>query len=42
MTNLADAIIAEDQSQIMRAIQYGEPVNAIDQYGFTPLIEAAV
>lgn len=42
MLSLADAILQEDIDAVRRMLQYGEDVNQIDEYGFTPLIEAAI
>jgi hypothetical protein len=42
MGTLADAILAEDINSVRRLLRYGEDVNAIDEYGYTPLIEAAI
>ncbi len=42
MVTLADAILQEDINAIRQLFRYGEDVNQIDEYGFTPLIEAAV
>jgi hypothetical protein len=40
--SLADAIIAEKNSEIFNLLRLGAPVNQLDEYGFTPLIEAAI
>ncbi len=42
MLTLANAILSENTQQIVHLLQSGIPVNAIDEYGFTPLIEAAI
>ena len=42
MMSLADAILSEDINQVYEALNTGQPVNQIDEYGFTPLIEAAI
>lgn len=42
MPSLADAILNEDMNAVQYAIRAGEDVNQIDEYGFTPLIEAAI
>jgi hypothetical protein len=42
MITLADAIIAEDIHQVSEILQKNPSVNVIDEYGFTPLIEAAI
>jgi hypothetical protein len=42
MKSLADAIIEEQTDQILALLQVGAPVNVLDEYGFTPLIEAAI
>jgi hypothetical protein len=42
MLSLADAIIQEDTDQIREILQQGINLNQIDEYGFTPLIEAAI
>lgn len=39
---LADAIIEERIDDVIRRLQYREDVNELDEYGFTPLIEAAI
>lgn len=41
MYSLADAIIAEDIESV-RELIYSVGVNQLDEYGFTPLIEAAI
>lgn len=38
---LSDAIIQQDMASVQRQLRYGD-VNAIDEYGFTPLIQAAI
>src|SRR3990167_1845019 len=42
MPSLADAILQEDIESVQQLIHYGEEINQIDEYGFTPLIEAAI
>lgn len=42
MMSLADAIIQEQYSQVLAYLQSGIDVNQLDEYGFTPLIEAAI
>lgn len=42
MQSLADAILNEDINSVRQMLRYGEDVNQIDEYGFTPLIEAAI
>jgi len=42
MSSLADAIIEEQVDVVKAILQYGVAVNDIDEYGFTPLIEAAI
>lgn len=42
MYSLADAILAEDIGSVRKILRYGEDVNQLDEYGFTPLIEAAI
>ncbi|HVE44166.1 MAG TPA: ankyrin repeat domain-containing protein [Gammaproteobacteria bacterium] len=42
MHSLADAIIQNNLPTVQRCIQYGANVNEMDEYGFTPLIEAAI
>lgn len=42
MFSLADAIIDEDLVAINALLQHGVDINQIDEYGFTPLIEAAI
>ncbi len=42
MVTLADAILQEEMDDIRQLIRYGDDVNQIDEYGFTPLIEAAI
>lgn len=42
MVTLADAILQEDMDLVRRILRSGEDVNQIDEYGFTPLIEAAI
>lgn len=39
---LANAILQEDLHAVNQALNFGEDINQIDQYGFTPLIEAAI
>lgn len=40
--SLADAIIEEQIETVYAMLQAGVPVNETDEYGFTPLIEAAI
>jgi hypothetical protein len=40
--NLADIIIHGTKDQLADAVQAGADVNAIDEYGFTPLIETTI
>lgn len=42
MSSLADDILREDIQRVQSWLRHGEPVNQIDIYGFTPLIEAAI
>ncbi len=42
MVTLAQAIIDQNEPLIKRFLQGGAPVNEFDEYGFTPLIEAAI
>lgn len=42
MITLADAIIEERIDDVIQRLQYREDINALDEYGFTPLIEAAI
>jgi hypothetical protein len=42
MISLADVILEEQIDQVRALLRVGEPVNTIDEYGFTPLIEAAI
>lgn len=42
MRTLADLIIAKQYQQVKHALQQGADPNEFDQYGFTPLIEAAI
>ncbi len=42
MMSLVDAIISERPDHVTRLLQNGASANEIDEYGFTPLIEAAV
>ncbi len=42
MISLADAIIAENLEQVTDLLRFGADVNIIDEYGFTPLIEATI
>lgn len=41
MPSLADAIIQQDLHATQQMLRY-EDINALDEYGFTPLIEAAI
>lgn len=40
--SFADAILFQDINTVKRYLDGGEDVNAVDEYGFTPIIEAAV
>lgn len=42
MASLADAIIQEDIAEVQSKLHFGIDLNQIDEYGFTPLIEAAI
>lgn len=42
MLSFADTILQEDITQIRSSLHYGVPINDIDEYGFTPLIESAI
>lgn len=42
MATLTDEILKQHKDNILEMLQAGEPVNEIDIYGFTPLIEAAI
>jgi hypothetical protein len=42
MLSLADAIIEQDINSVSQLIRYGVDINELDEYGFTPLIEAAI
>lgn len=42
MMSLADAIINEDFNQVREILRYGVSLNQLDEYGFTPLIEATI
>ena len=42
MVSLADAILEHDIDSVRQFLRYGDSVNQIDEYGFTPLIEAAI
>src|SRR3990167_124388 len=42
MLTLADAILQEDVDSVQQMLRYGGDVNQIDEYGFTPLIEASI
>lgn len=42
MLSLEDAILQEDINSVQALLRYGESINEIDKYGFTPLIEAAI
>jgi len=42
MVTLADAILSENIDSVRQVLRYGEEINQIDEYGFTPLIEAAI
>ena len=41
MYSLSDAILQEDIESVRQMLRYGS-INQIDEYGFTPLIEAAI
>jgi Ankyrin repeats (3 copies) len=40
--SFADAILFQDVATVKRYLDQGENVNAVDEYGFTPIIEAAI
>lgn len=42
MISLADAIIRENLDAVRQAVRQGAEVNELDEYGFRPLIEAAI
>ena len=42
MVSLADAILQEEFESVRKCLRYGEDINQIDEYGFTPLIESAI
>lgn len=42
MWSLANAILEQDIDTVRRMLRHGESVNQIDEYGFTPLVEAAI
>lgn len=42
MSTLANAILEQDYASVQRYLQYGSNLNQFDEYGFTPLIEAAI
>ncbi len=42
MRSLADEIINESIENVAAILRYGTDVNQIDEYGFTPLVEAAI
>ena len=42
MYSLADAIINEDYAAVSEILRHEMNVNQMDEYGFTPLIEAAI
>ena len=42
MLTLSDAVLEEDIGSVKKILSYGEEINQIDEYGFTPLIEAAI
>ncbi len=42
MLTLANAIIASDESRVREALSRGADVNGLDEYGFIPLVEAAL
>lgn len=42
MISLANAILQENPQQVGLALRYTQDINALDEYGFTPLIESAI
>lgn len=42
MLSLADAILQENTNHVIQLLRSGEEINQIDEYGFTPLIEAQI
>lgn len=42
MPSLTNAIIEEDIHSVMQLLRYSNEINLLDEYGFTPLIEAAI
>lgn len=42
MPTLSDVILQENVGQVQRFLARGGDVNALDEYGFTPLIESAI
>lgn len=42
MRTLADAILSNNIHNVTTFLNYGTEINQIDEYGFTPLIEAAI
>lgn len=42
MLSIADAIIEESIDHVREYLRYGVDLNVLDEYGFTPLIEAAI
>lgn len=42
MPSFADVILSEDTRLVQEALRYNPEINVIDEYGFTPLIEAAI
>lgn len=42
MPTLADAILQSDTATVSQLLRYSQEVNEIDEYGFRPLIEAAI
>lgn len=42
MLSLADAILQEDIESVKTLLRYGEDINQVDEYGFRPIIEAAI
>lgn len=42
MLTLADAILQENLNAVQTILRYGIDLNELDEYGFTPLIEAAI
>jgi hypothetical protein len=42
MMSLADAILKNKPERVLEKLEKGEDINALDEYGFTPLIEACI